>query len=473
MRFDSDSRQQDSTQAHGGDLFGWGTLFHWVGFVLRAPRRHPVVATLAFLFVFSFACAAIFVVPYRYEVQATLLAGYPQTSVLSSMERGHATHAAEEVLLRRDNLRRILDATGFVDKYLEKRPWAIRTKDAVFEWIRGEPRTREDLEEGLLDAFEDRLWVDVRREATVVITFRWWDPELARQVVAAAQESFLEARRSTEIDAVGEAIQILDTQRTALDKDIELAIAAFEKKQERLRASAPARPRSVPRPSGPDPELIRLQEDLASKQRLMVEIEESRRQRIAQLQGELAQQESVYAANHPIIASTRRLLRSLSEPPPRLGELRAEVARLERELISKGGGGMARIAGAIDPAYEAVLHLGLDDSRLDFERGRLENLLRQHADLRNRIQGLRVEQELAQAAFLHRYRIVSPAQLPRGPIKPYPLMFLVGGLMGGLAFAFFATTAVDLRGGRVLERWQVEHSLDLPVLSDTRIRRSG
>jgi uncharacterized protein involved in exopolysaccharide biosynthesis len=452
------------------DLFGWATIFHWASFVLRAPLRRPWVAGVAFFFVFSLCCAAIFVVPYRYQVQATLLAGYPQATALAPMARGQATPAAEAVLLRRDNLRKILRDTNFVEQYLEKRPWAIRKKDELFEKLRGKPRNLADLEQGLLDTLEERLWVDVRREATVVITFRWWDPELARQVVEAAQNSFLDARRGTEIVAVGEAIRILESQQDLLHGDVELAIAAFERKQEELRIATP-KPRQAPRQAGPDLQLVKLQEELASKQRLLEEVEEARRHRIAQLQGELVQQESIYAANHPVISSTRRVLQSLSEPPERLAELQGEVERLERQVLARGGQSERR-ASAIAPAYEAISLPGADDSRLDFERGQLESLLRQHADLRGRIQGLRLEQELAEAAFTHRYSVVTPAQLPRGPIKPYPLMFFIGGLMGGLAFAIFATTAVDLRAGRVLERWQVEHGLDLPVLMDTRIDRS-
>ena len=51
-------------------------------------------------------------------------------------------------------------------------------------------------------------------------------------------------------------------------------------------------------------------------------------------------------------------------------------------------------------------------------------------------------------------------------MKPYGILYLAGGLVGGIAMAIFATTAVDIRGGRVLERWQVERGLKLPVLAE-------
>lgn len=453
------------------DLFGWRTIAHWVGFVLRAPRRHKLLAAGSFLAIFLLACGALYTIPFQYQVQATLLAGYQQAGALSNpMERGTdaPTRAARELLLRRENLREILVRTNFVEKASEKRPWAVALKDSIFEAIRGRPRAPDEMIDGMIDTLSDRLWVDVHPEGTLDITFRWWDAELARQIVDAAQTSFLESRRASEVDAVGEAIAILETQQAQLDKDIAAAIEDFEKKQEQLRNSPAAKPAAAPRPvsQGPDPEIARLQRELATKQRLLAEMEGARLDRISRLQSELVQQQSVYAASHPTIASTRRALASLAAPEPKAVELRSDIETLERDIAQRGGKPARTIVS--EPYLAARLRLDSDDPRLEFERGRVENLLRQHADLRNRIQGVKVEQELAEAAFSHRYRVVAPARLPRGPIKPYPVIFLAGGLLGGLAFAFFAAAVADFRSGRIIERWQIEHHLGLPVLIELR-----
>ncbi len=452
------------------DLFGWKTLFHWGGFVLRAPLRHKLLAAVAFLIVFVLAIAALIAVPFRYQVQATLLAGYQQASALTNhAERGldTPTRAARDVLLRRENLREIVAETKFVEQMMEKRPWAVRTKDSLFDLVRGEPRTPKQIEDGLLDTLQERIWVEVRPEGTITITFQWWDAELARQIVAAAQQSFIEARRSSEVEAVGEAIAILDGQRNRLEEEINGAIAAFEKKQEQLRIQPPARARPAPRERAHDPELARLQGELARKQSSLAELEGFRRQRLAQLQGELAQQQTIYAADHPAVASTRRLLASFSEPSTKAQELQGEIQEIEREVARRGGKAVARPSTGTD-FLEARLRLDDEDPRLDFERGQLENLLRQHGDIRNRVAALEVERQTAEAAFRHRYSVVTPPQIPRGPIKPYPMIFIVGGLLGGLAFALFAAAAADLRSGRVIERWQVEEQIGLPVLAEIR-----
>ena len=455
------------------DLFGWKTIAHWVGFVWRAPGRHKALAVRAFLGVFVLSCAAIVVVPFRYQVQATLLAGYPEASALAPIATGRvldATHAARDLLLSRENLHDILVQTNFVEQYLEKRPWAVRAKDWVFALIRGGPRKVDELEAGLIDALEQRLWIEVRSEGTLAITLQWWDADLARQIVRATQESFLRARRSSEVDAVGEAVQVLEAQRVHLEHDIEVSIDGFEKKQQLLGIGPPRRPRADQTASAPDAELVKLQVELAAKNRSLAEMEGSRLQRIAALQAELLQQESIYADEHPIIKATRRALKALSEPGPRIDELKSGIEKLSSE-IAKRGAGASTSPAAVEPFLQARLRLDRDDPRLDFERGELENLLKQHAELRNRIQSVKVEQELAEAAFSHRYSVVSPAQLPRGPIKPYPLIFSLGGLLGGLAFAFFISAAADLRHRRIVERWQIEDKFALPVLTDTRKRR--
>jgi capsule polysaccharide export protein KpsE/RkpR len=208
-----------------------------------------------------------------------------------------------------------------------------------------------------------------------------------------------------------------------------------------------------------------LHEELAAKRTSLAEMESFRRQRLAQLQAELTQLTSIYAANHPSVIAAKRALDAISDPPPRVTELQSEIDEIEREVARRG----VRVSAARplpgEPFMEARLRLDAEDPRLDFDRGQLENLLRQHAELRNRIQNVQLEQEMAEAAFRHRYSVVAPPQLPRGPIKPYKVVFLVGGFLGGLAFAFFSAAAADIRSGRIIERWEIEQ-LDLPVLAE-------
>ncbi len=71
----------------------------------------------------------------------------------------------------------------------------------------------------------------------------------------------------------------------------------------------------------------------------------------------------------------------------------------------------------------------------------------------------------ARAAFKYRYRVLYPVKLPKKPAKPNVPVFLGGGLMLAMLLGVAAAVITDLAGGRVLEAWQVERQLGLPVLA--------
>ena len=62
--------------------------------------------------------------------------------------------------------------------------------------------------------------------------------------------------------------------------------------------------------------------------------------------------------------------------------------------------------------------------------------------------------------------MIAPPRQPRDPNRPYELLAALGGVLGGLALACFAAVAADLAGGKVVERWQVERTLALPVIGE-------
>ena len=85
-----------------------------------------------------------------------------------------------------------------------------------------------------------------------------------------------------------------------------------------------------------------------------------------------------------------------------------------------------------------------------------------------RVDSARIEQDTTRAAFKYRYSVVRPASVPRKPVKPQPALIL--GITAVLAFftAVLAGSVRDWLSGRMIEPWQVERSLELPVLSQVR-----
>lgn len=449
-------------------VFDWGLIANAALFVLGAPRRHKKLASACFITAVSLSIAALTVFPVKYRADAVVLARPNQlTGALSNSvnrELDTPTRFARETLLKRENLRALAEETRLVDRYVEQRPFAVRAKQELTKAISGKEPTYEQRLDGLVDTLESRLMVEVDSD-TVRISFQWWDPEIAYEIVQGALQNFLEKRHASEIRTIGEAIAIFETHRAGLEAEINEHINRLERLRDKEKNERkPAAPAPIAS-AGSSRDTVRLESTLAARRQAASNLESFRQQRLAQLHAELTQQETMFAADHPTLASTRRVLQTLSEPSPQLQELNAEVEQLERQLQQRRAstGTVASVAPA-SRIEMARAEAGRDDPRAEFELRQMELLLDQHWNLIGRINASKLEMETAKAAFDQRYSVLAPPQVPTRPVKPYRMLFALGGLVGGIALALFAATVADLRGGLLLERWQVERQLNLPVL---------
>jgi capsular polysaccharide biosynthesis protein len=55
-------------------------------------------------------------------------------------------------------------------------------------------------------------------------------------------------------------------------------------------------------------------------------------------------------------------------------------------------------------------------------------------------------------------------------VSPDPAKIFGAGLLASLLLAMAAAVAPDLWSGRIVQRWQMERSLDLPILGEVRRR---
>lgn len=455
------------------DLFDLALVGHAILFALRAPLRHPFIAALAFCLIFAAAIGGWLIYPQRYEVSTVILAGSPLSGALGGeqeSERNLPTRAARELLLRRDNLEKLVRETNFPQRYLEARPPALRMVHSIIDSLNGTERTASNIVDSLVDTLEDRLWITVYPEGTVSITLQWWDTQIAYDLVDAAARSFLEMRRSAEIATVAKSIDILEQHRQSLEAEIERRIGEIEEREAAEKKDRPAASRPIIRVAPrTDAEVSRLQSALEASRRAAIELESARQQRLMQLQAELVQQQTIYAPDHPAIASTERMIARLQQPSPQLNELYAEIRRLEGELASRGAHAASGALAAGSHYLDASPLLIDEDPRAEHERALLHHLRTQLNETISRIAFARLQMETAEAAFEHRYAIVVPPRIPKGPAKPYTAMFLTSGFVGGAIFALLASVALDVARGKVLEAWQLEHQLQLPILA--RIRR--
>jgi hypothetical protein len=471
----------DGAQGRGpaadGDALGWALIANQIGYVLRAPLRHRALAAAALVAVLALGVVAVLVMPFRYRVHTVVLT--QRSSLMSNLtnpgmnrEWDVPTRSAREVVIRRENLLALCQQIKFPERYLQTRAPIVRARDWVYQHVLGRERTPEVLLDALVDTLQDRLQIFPGAEGTVTISFEWADRELALDVVQAALQIFLEERHVAEVEAVGDAIGIFEAHDAKVKQKIAATVLQVEEKERALQVRTGPRRATAARARPADGEdLARLEATLAARRRALADLELFRQQRLAEAQAQLAQQETIYAASHPALASTRLVIDGLSRPSQQSAALRTEIRELEAELARRGaavpaGEGATSMESEMAEARLRLMQMA--DPRLELERRQLEDLLREHSTLLERLDAARLEMDTALAAFKYRYTVIAPPQLPKKTTRPYVLIYLVGGLLGGVVAAIGLATLADLRGGRVVERWQVEQGLELEVLGELR-----
>jgi hypothetical protein len=64
--------------------------------------------------------------------------------------------------------------------------------------------------------------------------------------------------------------------------------------------------------------------------------------------------------------------------------------------------------------------------------------------------------------------VIWPAQVPKKPVTPNLLKVLGLGTLASIFLALGAAVLADWGSGKLLERWQVEGLLGLPILGEVR-----
>jgi uncharacterized protein involved in exopolysaccharide biosynthesis len=226
----------------------------------------------------------------------------------------------------------------------------------------------------------------------------------------------------------------------------------------------------------PSREVISTQSRLETVRRTISDLEQFRNRRLAELQALLADQRNTYGSAHPQIENTQQAIRSLGTDSPQLVQLRRDEQEL-RGTLSRLGVDPSAPPTAVgpDPLLAAAALRTLDRVRADslmgdrqqYARSRLKIAIRSYEELLERLDAARIELQTARAAFKFKYGVLVPPQVPSGPVKPKPVVVLVGGFLLAVCVALFVAVALDVVSGRVQSVWQIERSLGLPVLGET------
>jgi uncharacterized protein involved in exopolysaccharide biosynthesis len=466
---------------HDGEaLFNIAFARDLIAFAIGAVRRRRRIVLATFTGTLAMAMLALVFLPRSYEASVKLLAERNLVlPVLSNPRRNlpreedTPTRLANEAILNRSNLVAIVNAAGLAKQWSLSRPLAGRIKDRVTTLVFGPPKP-EAITDALVGMLSRRLWV-ATTDGTVTIGVTWPDRNMTYRIVQSAQENFFEDRHAEELALISESISILEQHASDVNQDIRSSLDSMS----RVRASLPgvdARPfvASIRR-AAPAPAVMTAQSRLEAVRRTIIDLEQFRSRRLAELQATLADQRNAFGSAHPAIENTQQMIRALGTDSPQLVQLRREEEELRVSLAQMGADASGPSAGSnTDPVMAMAALRGLErlqrdsvlNERLQYARSRLKMAVSSYEDLLSRIDAARIELETAGAAFKFKYGVISPAELPRSAVSPRPSRVLVGGFVLAIFLSVFVAVGLDIAAGRVQERWQVSRSIGLPVLAE-------
>ena len=459
------------------DLFDYAKLRDYLGFVLHASiRRWMAVAAITVITVLD-VVLLIAVLPSTYHCEVKIQAQRNQViSAVAGMSHPWdyevPTHAAADLVLRYDNLRLLARKTNLVREWDATRAPILHLKDQIVRRLWGEP-SDEIKERMLIGTLEQRLTVQVT-EDTVVIAIDWPDARSAYRLIQAAHESFLEAREYREVSTVAEAIALLESRAEDARQEVNVALDRVQKLragrprqcEASVKAALPARPARV------DPDMQRLRTQLQAKKRLIVEIEEFRKRRIAELASRLADLRQVYSDFHPAVVDLQQTLeQQRHEENSQLAVLRQEYRQLEDQYERHGGPALESAEHATSaPLPAEAIQIGRsteeESPEVESAKADLKHEIGRYSSLGERVEQARLEMESQRAAFGYRYSVLRPPALPEKPAKPNKKLMIGGGLLIGFFLGVLVAVLADLRSRCVLERWQIERQLGLAVLAE-------
>jgi uncharacterized protein involved in exopolysaccharide biosynthesis len=167
----------------------------------------------------------------------------------------------------------------------------------------------------------------------------------------------------------------------------------------------------------------------------------------------------------------RESIAALSLDSPQLAQLRREAQALEAEYSAKGGPLQAAEAEAArsttgSPLPSVILRDTRRDPREEYAQLELTNATAKYNEILDRLNGARLALDTAQASFKYRYRVVRPPLPPKRALRPNAKMVVAAGVAAGLLAGVLAALGLDLRKGLVLEAWQVQRQLGVPLLAE-------
>lgn len=470
------------------DLIDWGFALDAVFFVKNAVLRHWFLALVVMAAVSGLAAGVSKIMPRKYHVETRMLT--QRNFIIASLanpgrsipvDADQPTRAAWEMVMKTDNIKAIVRDAKLVEYWELQRSPMSKLKEVLLRKP-PPPMSEEDKHDALTAMLEQAMLVMVEGgTGTVTIGVDWSDPQLALNIVEAAQKNFLEMRQAAEMGAVSEAITILDKQVIDEGEGIKKAIADLDATVKRVEARRKRDEAKAATRGGRNAQaqaglgintnhlLAQMRFMVQTKRRAISDVEEFRARRLTELRNQLAEQRVIYSPQHPLITDLEQRIIALTEDSPQLVALRSELNELINEYMRSGGDPGELEQGTTGPLLGAGTFGGpttADNPEVSVAADRVRMLVMRHQEKMRRLDQAKTELEISRASMKHRFSVLAPPQFPEKPSKPKVQLIIAAGVVGGIAMGIFAAVALDIIRRRILEKWQVERILKLPVLAE-------
>lgn len=452
------------------------------GYVGRAVLRRKLVAIATFFATVVLTVAAALWMPRTYRVEARILTNNTDLEEIVNPTRFQSnesmTKNVVERFLARENMLGLVADSELDKRWDEQRGVVGKAKDAVREAIFG-PMSQRDKEEALYEIAKKKVHLYLEGDI-VVCRAEWTDPKTTLVLAQVCEKRFLNMQRERELSQKRESVALLDRNVETSQKDLDASYARLEQTIKGKGASAAQlkavrQRRTSSGGGGPVAnknlaEIERLKEQRDEKKAIIGDIERNHRATVVQASAALVKLRETLGPEHPDLKQAARVVEEESRPPPELLKLKSEVAQLDAQidrLASRGEPPKER--GTIAEEVVAIPE-GPKDIKDDPEVERLMTNItvaeNAHWELLDRLADARMEVQTAEAAFAYRYVTVYPPLLPKKAVSPNVGAMVGGGVVAALLLAFFLAIAADVLAMRIMETWQIERFLGLPVLGE-------
>jgi hypothetical protein len=467
--------------------FDAGRFADVVGYVLRAPQRRPWRFGVLLAVSLLFAITVFALYPRTYSTEVKILAqrnlvlpalGNPNRTV--PREADNPTKNVADAILQHDNLVGLIKQVDLVDRWELTRPFVLRAKDRVAAKL-GPPQTEQERMRSIEGVLEKRLVV-TSDDTTITISSEWNDPHMAYDIASAVEHNFIDARYDAEISVINDAIAILEQHANEEKQRFDQAQSDFEsvelktpkapKSTTSVSSSAP--PHATRQTTPPvDPELMQSLEETRSS---IQQLENARASRVSELSRQMSDALVTYRPEHPTVVALKAKLAEAQADPPDLARLKSQERGLIDKLAVSAPPLATAIASASTSPHSAATIAALaggssslvieEDPAVTVSRMALQQSAQKYSDLETRIDGAKIELDIAKTAHKYRYDIVRPAEVSRRASKPNPIVLFVALALLVLVVSFGGIVFFEWRRGVVVEPWQVERRLKLPILAE-------